>query len=121
MSQTLSQTRDRTPLAFVIRQLRSAWRGTGFVSWWLLRLLPMAMAVGSAAAFFLWSLDHVTRLRFEQPWLLYLLPLAGLLVALLYQKVGGKSEGGTNLLVDEIHEPGGGVPRRMAPLILIGT
>ena len=119
--QTLFQTRDRTPSAFVIRQLRRAWRGAGFFLWWLLRLLPMAMAVGSASAFFLWSLDRVTRLRFDQPWLLYLLPLAGLLVALLYQKVGGKSEGGTNLLVDEIHEPGGGVPRRMAPLILAGT
>jgi H+/Cl- antiporter ClcA len=121
MSETPFQTRDRTSFAIVIRQLRAAWRWGGFLSWWLLRLLPMAMAVGSASAFFLWSLDHVTRLRFEHPWLLYLLPFGGLLVALMYQKVGGKSESGTNLLIDEIHEPGGGVPRRMAPLILLGT
>lgn len=121
MSQTISQTRRRTPSGLAIHQLRRGWRWTGFVGWWLLRLLPMAMAVGSASAFFLWSLDQVTRLRFDHPWLLYLLPPGGLLVALLYQKVGGKSEGGTNLLVDEIHEPGGGVPRRMAPLILLGT
>lgn len=115
------QIRDGSLFALLIRLLRRGWRGTGHVAWWLLRLLPMAMAVGSAAAFFLWSLDRVTRLRFEQPWLLYLLPLGGLLVALAYQTVGGRSEGGTNLVVDEIHQPGGGVPRRMAPLILTGT
>ena len=28
---------------------------------------------------------------------------------------------GNILLIDEIHEPGGGVPTRMAPLVLIGT
>ena len=121
MSQTISQTRRRTPAAFAIRRLRGAWQTSRRVVWWSLRLLPMAMAVGSASALFLWSLDRATRARFDHPWLLYLLPLGGLLVALLYQAVGGKSEGGTNLLVDEIHEPGGGVPRRMAPLILLGT
>ncbi|MEI7928700.1 MAG: chloride channel protein, partial [Verrucomicrobiales bacterium] len=121
MSQTISQTRRRTPAAFAIRQLRGVWQTTRRVLWWSLRLLPMAMAVGSASALFLWTLDRVTRARFDHPWLLYLLPGGGLLVALLYKTVGGKSEGGTNLLVDEIHEPGGGVPRRMAPLILLGT
>ena len=30
-------------------------------------------------------------------------------------------EGGTDLVMEEIHEPGGGVPARMAPLVLIGT
>ncbi len=34
----------------------------------------------------------------------------------------GKSvEGGNNLIVEQIHEPGGGIPLRMAPLIFIGT
>jgi hypothetical protein len=47
MSETHFQTRDRTSLAFVIRQLRAAWRGAGFLLWWLLRLLPIAMAVGT--------------------------------------------------------------------------
>lgn len=83
--------------------------------------LAMAVAIGSAAAFFLWSLDRVTALRFAHPWLLYLLPLAGLSVGLIYHRWGRSAEGGTHLLMDEIHEPGGGVPRRMAPLILLGT
>jgi len=84
-------------------------------------LVPMAMAVGSASAFFLWALDGVTRVRFGNPWLLYLLPVAGLLVGLLYQGYGKNAAGGSNLLIDEIHQPGAGVPRRLAPLVLFGT
>ena len=81
----------------------------------------MAVVTGSACAFFLWSLEAVTRLRFGQPWLLALLPLAGMAVAWLYQRHGAGSEGGSNLILDRIHDPGGGVPRRMAPLVLLGT
>lgn len=93
--------------------------------WCLLRLsallVPMAMAVGSLVALFLWSLDAATRLRFDYPWLLYLLPLGGALVGFLYHALGKSVEAGNNLLVDQIHEPGGGVPLRMAPLVLLGT
>jgi H+/Cl- antiporter ClcA len=88
---------------------------------WLAILVPMAAAIGTASAFFIWSLDAVTRLRFAQPWLLYLLPLAGLVLGWLYHHHGKSASGGNNLLIDEIHQPGVGVPRRMAPLILLGT
>jgi len=88
---------------------------------WAALVIPMAMAVGSACAFFLWSLDAVTNLRFQQPWLLYLLPVAGLAVGLVYHRWGKSAGGGSNLIMDEIHLPGGGVPRRMAPLVLFGT
>ncbi len=83
--------------------------------------LPIGAAAGSACALFLWSLDEVTALRFAHPWLLYLLPLVGVFVGWLYHALGRGAEGGSNLIVDEIHEPGAGVPVRMAPLVLIGT
>ncbi|MDB6175637.1 MAG: clcB [Chthoniobacteraceae bacterium] len=88
---------------------------------WSGLIVPMAVAVGSACAFFLWSLDAVIAARFNRPWLLYLLPVAGLAVGLIYHWVGRPVEGGNNLIIDQIHQPGGGVPRRMAPLILFGT
>ena len=88
---------------------------------WIAILTPLAVAVGSASAFFLWALDAVTRVRFANPGLLFLLPIAGLCIGLLYQLYGKSAGGGNNLLIDEIHQPGAGVPRRMAPLILIGT
>jgi len=81
----------------------------------------MATIVGSASAFFLWSLDAVTLLRFDNPWVIWLLPVAGLSVGLIYYRFGGIATGGQDLLIDEIHEPGAGVPRRMAPLVLFGT
>ena len=42
---------------------------------WGLILVPMALAVGSLCAAFLWSLDVATRTRFAHPWLLFLLPV----------------------------------------------
>jgi H+/Cl- antiporter ClcA len=88
---------------------------------WTAILVPLAVAVGSASAFFLWALDAVTRVRFAHPGLLFLLPVGGLFVGTLYQLYGKSAAGGNNLLIDEIHQPGAGVPRRMAPLILLGT
>ncbi|MDP4584910.1 MAG: voltage-gated chloride channel family protein [Verrucomicrobiales bacterium] len=84
-------------------------------------VVPVALAVGSASAFFLWSLDLATASRFAHPALLYFLPLAGLGIGLLYHTWGRPAEGGNNLIFDQIHDTGEGVPRRMAPLILFAT
>ncbi|HTI69597.1 MAG TPA: voltage-gated chloride channel family protein [Candidatus Limnocylindria bacterium] len=100
---------------------RARWASLQQLGIWLVLVTPVAAMAGSASAGFLWALDAVTRLRFDFPWLLFLLPLAGPVIVWLYQTWGGKSERGTNLLIDEIHQPGGGVPVRMAPLVLITT
>jgi H+/Cl- antiporter ClcA len=88
---------------------------------WLAVLVPMAVAVGSASAFFLWSLDALTKVRFANPWLLWLLPVGGFAIGWLYHHYGKNASAGSNLLIDEIHQPGAAVPRRMAPLVLLGT
>ena len=88
---------------------------------WTLLALPVAVVAGSATAFFLWSLEGVTRLQWAHPWLLWLLPVGGVAVGLIYHYLGKNSHQGNNLLIDEIHQPGGGVPTRMAPLVLLGT
>lgn len=85
---------------------------------WTLLVVPVGILSGSASALFLWSLDHVTTLRGQYGWLLFLLPVAGVAVGWIYQHVGKSAAGGNNLIIEQIHEPGGGVPRRMAPLIL---
>ncbi|MGV1789473.1 voltage-gated chloride channel family protein [Rhizobium sp. A37_96] len=88
---------------------------------WIILVVPMAVVVGSLCAAFLWSLDKATATRFDHPWLIFLMPVAGFLMVLVYQRFGRGSEGGNNLIVDQIHEPGGGVPLRMAPFILVST
>lgn len=92
----------------------------------ILRHVALAALVGAlagtAGAGFLVALDSVTATRFAHPWLLALLPAAGVLTAWIYRRAGGgRAERGNNLILDEIHEPGGGVPLRMAPLVLGGT
>ncbi len=88
---------------------------------WTLILVPMAALIGTLCAAFLWSLDAATQARFDYPWLLYLLPIGGAAIALLYHLTGKTVEAGNNLIVEQIHQPGGGVPLRMAPLIFLGT
>lgn len=88
---------------------------------WTLISIPAAIAIGSVVALFLWLLNLATHFRFAHTWLLYLLPAAGLVIHLLYKWYGQSAERGNNLIIDEIHEPGAGVPKRMAPLILVTT
>ena len=109
------QNRNRVALL----QMRHGHAGS--IIRWLLLLAPMSAVVGTACAAFLWSLDVATRARFAYPWLLYGLPVAGFAIGLLYHRFGRSVEGGNNLVVEQIHEPGGGVPLRMAPLIFVGT
>lgn len=88
---------------------------------WTLLIFPVAIVVGLLVAFFLWLLDLVTITRQQHSWLVFFLPFAGLLITWLYHKYGKNSAAGNNLIMDEIHQPGGGVPARMTPLILITT
>jgi H+/Cl- antiporter ClcA len=88
---------------------------------WLLLGVPMAVVIGSVVAFFLWLLNAAVHFRFAHYWLLYLLPLAGLLIHLIYQTVGKSSKEGINLVMEQINQPTTGVPKLMAPVILFST
>jgi H+/Cl- antiporter ClcA len=86
-----------------------------------LMVVPIAIVIGSMVAFFLWLLTGAIHFRFRHPWLLFLLPLAGLAIHFIYQTVGRSSEKGNNLIIEQIHSEGGGIPKRMAPIILLTT
>lgn len=114
-----------SPFSFLSPAARTSARDLGasirHLLHWTILIVPVAVLAGSASAGFLWALDFVTRLRWQHGWLLFLLPLGGVLVGWLYHVFGAESERGNNLIMDEIHQPGGGVPARMAPLVLFGT
>ncbi len=88
---------------------------------WTLLTIPVAISIGSVVALFLWLLNLAIYFRFAHTWLLYLLPVAGIVIHIVYKLYGKSSEKGNNLIMDEIHEPGGGIPKRMAPLVLGAT
>lgn len=80
-------------------------------------------ASGVASAFFLRALEKATEWQTDHPWLLYLLPLAGIVIAWSYQGFGKSAAGGNNLILDQIHaaDQVNRVPLRMFPLVLIAT
>lgn len=88
---------------------------------WTFIIIPIAIVIGSTVALFLWLLNFVIHFRFRNPYILYFLPLAGVLIYFIYKLAGSNAEKGNNLIIDEIHDPGAGVPKRMAPIVLITT
>jgi H+/Cl- antiporter ClcA len=87
----------------------------------LIITIPVAIVTGSLVAFFLWLLNWAIHVRFQQPWLLFLLPVAGVLIHFIYQFTGKNSEKGNNLVIQEINQAAQGVPKRMAPVVLFST
>ena len=79
------------------------------------------LLAGLASFVFLEGLDRVTAVQTDTTWMLYLLPVAGLLIGLSNHHLAGRSSAGNALLLEEIHSPSQWVPRRMAPLVLLGT
>jgi H+/Cl- antiporter ClcA len=88
---------------------------------WFVLSLPLALVIGSLVALFLFLLEKATQIRWQNEWLLYFLPVAGVAIVWLYKFRGKNAEAGNNLIMDEIHKPGGGIPARMAPFVLLTT
>ncbi|CAG9232102.1 Chloride/fluoride channel protein [Paraburkholderia tropica] len=92
-----------------------------YLARWLLLSCVLGALAGTASAVFLFALDLATGTRVAHPWLLWLLPFAGLATGWVYLRFGQSVEGGNNLLIDEIHDPQKIVPKRMGPLVLAAT
>jgi H+/Cl- antiporter ClcA len=88
---------------------------------WTIMVLPTAVITGSAIAFFLWLLNLAIQYRFTHQWLLFLLPVAGILIYFIYAYLGKNSDQGNNLIIAESRQRGEGIPKRMAPIILATT
>lgn len=91
-----------------------------FARWTCYAALSGILA-GLAAAVFLYALDWATKFRQTHFEIVWILPLAGLFIGWLYHRYGAEVNPGTNLILDEIHDPKKVIPARMAPLILIST
>lgn len=91
-----------------------------YLRWSLLSALSGVLA-GLAAAAFLILLEQATHFRDTHPGLIWFLPIAGFAIGLLYHYFGKSIEAGSNLILDEIHDPKRIVPVKMAPFILLGT
>ncbi len=91
-----------------------------FIKWTLLCGI-VGLSIGSATALFLSSLDFVTLFREQHAWIIYSLPIIGLLIGLLYYYLGKESVKGNNLLLETHQSPNKPIPFLMAPLVFITT
>ncbi|MDF3981241.1 voltage-gated chloride channel family protein [Luteibacter sp. PPL554] len=106
-----------------MRALRSLeqWELLHYLGRWLLLACAAAVLAGSASAAFLLALGWATQTRESTSWLIAGLPIAGFAVGWVYHRVGRPVEAGNNLIIDEIHDPRKVIPRRMVPLVFLGT
>ena len=86
---------------------------------WFFLAIPTGLICGLVGTLFHLSVERVTELRANQPWLLFLLPAAGLLITALYKAT--KCEGvGTNNVIRAV-QSGEPVSILLVPAIFLGT
>lgn len=88
---------------------------------WLVICIIVGFLAGASSAFFLYTLNWATNFRDAHLWLIFLLPLGGLLIGLLYHYYGKEVVKGNNLILEEYEKPEKTIPLKMAPLVYIGT
>ena len=88
---------------------------------WIFICVLIGIFSGSASAFFLVSLEWVSQFRETHLWILWLLPMGGLSIGLIYHYLGKEVVKGNNLLLEEYENPQKTIPLKMAPIVLIGT
>ncbi len=86
---------------------------------WFFLAIPTGLICGLVGTLFHLSVERVTELRADQPWLLFLLPATGLLITALYKAT--KCEGvGTNNVIRAV-QSGEPVSILLVPAIFLGT
>ena len=86
---------------------------------WLVFAVITGCIVGAASTLFSFTLKAVTSYRKAHEWIFLLLPLSGLVIVFLYEKLG-KEDGGTNQVLSTVRSRDD-VPILSAPLIFITT
>lgn len=87
---------------------------------WLVLAGLTGIACGLAGAAFTWCVAQATALRSAHPWLLFCMPVAGLIIVFSYRTAGMANDSGTNQIIASVRgreRP----PLRLAPLIFLGS
>ena len=87
---------------------------------WLVLAGLTGLACGLAGAAFTWTVAQAGALRERFPWLLFLMPAAGLAIVFSYRAAGLEHDTGTNQIIASVRG-GARPPLRLAPLIFLGS
>lgn len=88
---------------------------------WVVLAVPVGIVSGGLSASFIVSLDWATDSRVARDWLIWLLPLAGLVIGLAYTYLGPGLERGSNLVIEQIHTRDTPIPFRLVPIIFFAS
>lgn len=87
---------------------------------WVAFAIVSGVVVGGVGTAFSFCMAAVTQTRAKNPWILWLLPIGGLLIVGAYKLLHDENSTGTNLVLSSIHS-GDSLPLRMTPLIFVST
>ncbi|TYQ12663.1 UNVERIFIED_CONTAM: H+/Cl- antiporter ClcA [Acetivibrio alkalicellulosi] len=81
----------------------------------------IGIVVGSMSAFLLKLNDFLTDTREANPYLLFFLPLGGIVIGYIYMYYGKGSRKGNDLIIGHIHHGQGEIPLRTGPIVFLCT
>jgi len=87
---------------------------------WVIFALITGLVVGSIATAFHFSIMIATMIREATPWVIFLLPIGGLIIVRCYRMVKDDKELSTNSVLSAIHS-NEKLPLKTAPLIFVST
>jgi H+/Cl- antiporter ClcA len=99
---------------------RILWKDSKKVLFWIGIGILIGSITGLAGTIFLFCVQYVTSLRQSHLWLVFLLPLGGLVIAWMYHPYEKNEVKGTDLVIDAIRSDRQ-VPGAMVPLIFFST
>jgi H+/Cl- antiporter ClcA len=87
---------------------------------WVIFSIFSGLLVGLVGTAFFFCMEFVTKTRLMYPWMIFFLPVGGVVIVGLYRLLHDEHDTGTNLVLSAIHS-NDKIPLRMAPLIFIST
>lgn len=87
---------------------------------WVVFSILSGIIIGYAGTLFYFAMSFVTSTREANPWLIFFLPIGGLVIVGCYRILHDEKDAGTNLVLSAIHS-NDKLPLKMAPLIFVST
>lgn len=88
---------------------------------WVLWGSVIGVLVGSASALLINTNDFLTEVREDNSFLIYFLPIGGLIIGYIYMYYGKGSRKGNDLIIGHVHHAQSKIPLRMGPIVFICT
>ena len=90
-----------------------------FIRWLVLSLMA-GLVIGGIGILFALCMTEAVKLRSRYPNIMFLMPIGGIIIVLLYRLFKYQNDRGTNMVIASIHAEAE-IPGKMAPMIFIST